>query len=162
MFRDMRRKKQLLPGSLSEEVLQKGATGILGVIGDGGYPYTVPLNYVYQDHTIYFHCAKSGHKLDAIQNNNKVSFCVIDRDEVISEELTTHFRSVVAFGRACEVTEEDEKLRAMLLFNAKYAPDRDDAGEKEIQREWNILCVMKIDVEHFTGKEATELVKRRT
>ena len=162
MFREMRRKKQLLPEKLSEEIMVNGITGILGVTGDHGYPYTVPLNYVYHNGAIYFHCAKTGHKLDAIRNNNKVSFCVVEQDQVIPEAFTTYFRSVIAFGKAAEVTEKEEKLRVMRLFNQKYAPGRDEAGQMEVQREWDILCVQKIDVEHFTGKEAIELVKSRT
>lgn len=53
-----------------------------GIYDDGGYPYAVPLSYVYGDRTLYFHCAKSGHKLDAIETYDKVSLCVIDQDLV--------------------------------------------------------------------------------
>ena len=161
MFREMRRKKQLLPDAVSEEILSNGITGILGVSGDGGYPYTVPLNYAYEDKSIYFHCAKAGHKLDAIRRSDKVSFCVIDRDEIVPEEFTAYFRSVIAFGRAAKVEDEEEKLHAMRLLNRKYAPGLDEAGEKEIQREWGILCVVRIRVEHMTGKEAIELMSKR-
>lgn len=161
MFRQMRRKKQLLPREISEDILQNSSTGILGVLGDEGYPYTVPVNYVYENNAIYFHCAKAGHKLDAIKKDNKVSFCVIDKEQIVPEEFTTYFRSVVAFGKAVEITEDDEKLRVMRLLNYKYAPGLDEAGEKEIRREWSILCVLKIQVKHLTGKEAVELVKKR-
>ena len=157
MFREMRRKKQLLSEERAEQIMHKGITGILGVLGDDGYPYTVPVNYVYDQKTIYFHCATAGHKLDAIRNNNKASFCVIAQDDVVPERFLTHFRSVIAFGRAAEVTDDGEKLRAMRLLNDKYAPDHAEAGEKEIKSDWNVLCVVKIDVEHLTGKEALEL-----
>lgn len=160
MFREMRRKRQLLSPELTKEVLAKGITGVLGVLGDEGYPYTVPLNYVYEDDTIYFHCAKAGHKLDAIRNDQKVSFCVIDQEQIVPEKFTTYFRSAIAFGRASEVTEDEEKFRIMRLLNHKYAPGLDEAGDKEIKREWNILCVIKIEIEHLTGKEAIELVKQ--
>lgn len=161
MFREMRRKKQLLAEESSLKILAEGATGVLGVSGDDGYPYTVPLNYVYENGVIYFHCAKTGHKLDAIRRSPKVSFCVIEKEEVIPEAFTTHFRSVIAFGKAMEITDDGEKLRAIRLLNQKYAPGLDEAGEKAIQKEWNLLCAVKIDVEHLTGKEAIELVKQR-
>lgn len=161
MFREMRRKKQLLSHEKAEEILVKGLTGVLGVSGDDDYPYTVPVNFVYDNGTIYFHCAKSGHKLDAIRKNNKVSFCVIDKEQVVPEEFTAYFRSVIAFGKATEVEEDNEKLKAMRLLNQKYSPGLDEAGDKEIQREWKILCVIKIQVEHLTGKDAIELVKKR-
>ena len=74
MFREMRRTKQEMPRNRCEEVLERGTSGVLAALGDEDYPYAVPLSYVYRDSKIYFHCAKNGHKLDAIAKNNKVSF----------------------------------------------------------------------------------------
>lgn len=99
MFRKMRRFKQQLSNDEALEILKNCKSGVLAVSGDDGYPYTVPLNFVYKDGKIYFHCAKNGHKLDAIKQNKKVSFCVIEKDEVDSEKLTTLFRSVVVLVR---------------------------------------------------------------
>ncbi len=82
-FRKMRRFKQELNEKETLEILTNGKTGILGVIGDYGYPYTVPVNYVYENGKIYFHCAKAGHKLDAIRQCDKISLCVIEKDDVI-------------------------------------------------------------------------------
>ncbi len=160
MFREMRRNKQLLTEEITEQIMCNGINGVLGVLGDDGYPYTVPVNYVYEDKTIYFHCAKAGHKLDAIKNYEKVSFCVIDKEDVIPEKFTSFFRSAIAFGRASEVIDDDSKLKAMQLLNNKYSPSLTKAGDEAIQKEWNRLCVIKIDVEHLTGKEAIELVKK--
>ena len=103
MFREMRRKKQQLAPERVEEILSRRTAGTLAVLGDEGYPYAVPLSYVYHNGRIYFHCAKAGHKLDAIRGCDKVSFCVIDQDEIVSAEFTTYFRSVIVFGRAREV-----------------------------------------------------------
>lgn len=161
MFREMRRKKQLLPAELTEAVMKSGITGVLGVLGDEGYPYTVPVNYVYEQRVIYFHCAKAGHKLDAIRREPKVSFSVIHQEEIVPEAFTAYFSSAIAFGRAAEVTDDEEKRRAMRMLNKKYAPGRNEAGEEEIQKFWTSLCVVKIEVEHLTGKEAIELAKMR-
>ena len=98
MFRDMRRKNQLLPQEEAEAILRQGTSGVLSLLGDGGYPYGVPLSYVYHNGRLYFHCAKAGHKLDAIRRERKCSFCVIAQDLVAPEKYTTLFRSVIAFG----------------------------------------------------------------
>lgn len=161
MFREMRRKQQLLPPETTEELLKNGSMGVMSVCGDEGYPYTVPVNYAYAHGVVYIHCAKAGHKLDAIRQNSKVSFCVIDQDEIVPEELTTYFRSVVAFGQASEVIDDDEKRQAMLLLSKKYAPHLEEKGKTAIEKEWKILSVLKIQIEHATGKEAIELVKAR-
>ena len=72
-------------------------SGVLAAAGEDDYPYAVPLSYVYCDFKLYFHCAKEGHKLEAIARNPKVSFCVIDQDQVVPEKYTTYFRSVIVF-----------------------------------------------------------------
>ena len=100
MFCEMRRSKQALTAEEVAEILKRNTSGVLAVSGDGGYPYAVPLSYVYLDSKLYFHCAGTGHKLDSILKDDKVSFCVIDQDQVVGEEYTTYFRSVVVFGRA--------------------------------------------------------------
>ena len=91
MFRTMRRFKQQLPDAETEQILEEGKTGVLGVIGDDGYPYTVPMNYLYKDGKIVFHGAKQGHKYDAMKNCDKVSFTVIAVDEVIPELVTNRY-----------------------------------------------------------------------
>lgn len=159
MFRKMRRFKQQLSNDEALEILKNCKSGVLAVSGDDGYPYTVPLNFVYKDGKIYFHCAKSGHKLDAVRANDKVSFCVIDKNEVDAEKLTTLFKSVVVFGRA-KIMSDTEKIKsAMTVFGLKYNNDV-AAVEKEIQREWSGLCCVEITIEHITGKQAIELLRK--
>jgi len=101
MFREMRRFRQALSQDDCAEVLRRNSSGVLAVSGDDGYPYAVPLSYVYAGSKLYFHCAPVGHKIDAIEKNSKVSFCVIDKDEVVPEKYTTYFRSVILFGASC-------------------------------------------------------------
>lgn len=159
MFREMRRKRQQLTESECVEILGRNTSGVLAVLGDGGYPYAVPLSYVYDNGALYFHCAKSGHKLDAIQACDKVSFCVIDQDLVVPKEYTTYFRSVIAFGRAHIVTQEDEIRTAIEKLAIKYYPD--DSKENRasaIEKEYEAMCMVRIQIEHMSGKEAIELV----
>ena len=163
MFREMRRKKQALSVEGCEAVLNRGASGVLALSGDDGYPYAVPISYVYDGANIYFHCAKSGHKLDAIQSNHKASFCVIDQDQVISEEYTTYFRSVIVFGTIRILEDDQQKWDAMEKLCMKYAPiDTEQGRQRAIEREWKPLCVLEMQIEHMTGKEAIELVRRKS
>src|SRR5690554_4137595 len=100
MFIKMRRDKQSLSQEQIVEVLNRQTSGVLGVNGYQGFPYTVPLSYAYKDGKLFFHCAKEGHKLDSIKKDNKVTFCLIDKDEIVEEKFDTLFRSVIIFGRA--------------------------------------------------------------
>lgn len=160
MFRKMRRARQELSRAESEAILREGITGVLAVQGDGGYPYAVPVNYVWAEGKIYLHGAKSGHKVDAIRRDDRVSFTVIAEDRVVEAELTTYFRSVILFGRA-RILETDEEVRhAARLLGRKYSHDADHV-EREIDREWKALNCIEIQTEHLTGKEAIELTRAR-
>lgn len=161
MFRPMRRIRQQLSQTEAEAVMARGKSGILAVLGDGGYPYAVPLSYLWQDGRIYFHCAPEGHKLDAIRACDRVSFCVVDQDEIAPERFTTYFRSAIAFGRARIVASGEERRAAIDRLAEKYSPNMPEAKAAEIGSAWNHLCMVCIDVEHLTGKEAIELVSAR-
>jgi nitroimidazol reductase NimA-like FMN-containing flavoprotein (pyridoxamine 5'-phosphate oxidase superfamily) len=161
MFREMRRKNQVLSAEDTISVLQKGTSGVLAVYGDNDYPYAVPLSYVYYNTKIYLHCAKTGHKIDAINKNNKVSFCVIDQDTIVPQEYTTYFRSVIAFGKARILENETEKRKAMEILAEKYSPNHEKGRLEEIDKLFNQVCLIEIEIDHLTGKEAIELVREK-
>ena len=161
MFREMRRSKQLLSMEDTKAVMDRCTNGVLACFGDEDYPYAVPVSYVYFNDKIYLHSSKSGHKIDAIMKNPKVSFSVIDEDRVVSEEYTTYFRSVIAFGRARIIVGGDEWLEGFKALVEKYSGNLpEEAKHKEI-----VGCtqsyVIAIDVEHVTGKEAIEFVNAK-
>lgn len=158
-FRKMRRERQELAREACEEILSRNTAGVLG---DGGYPYAVPLSYIYQDSALYFHCAKEGHKLEALQNCPKASFCVVDQDEIVPEKYTTYFRSVIAFGQASLLEDAGEVRSALQSLGIKYAPmESAQRLESEIEQSGARVGIIKLEIEHMTGKEAIELVKRR-
>ena len=159
MFREMRRKKQALTAEEIAEILKRNTSGVLSVNGDDGYPYGVPLSYVYLDSKLYFHCAAAGHKLDSILKDDKVSFCVIDQDQVVGQEYTTYFRSVVAFGRA-RALEGAEKLRPLVELCEKYYPGHLEQTRQKAEVALKNVCIVELTIEHMTGKTAMELVKK--
>ena len=160
MFRKMRRSAQALSQEENKAILLQGSNGILAVQGDHGYPYTVPLSYVYTDGKIFFHCAQSGHKLESILRNDKVSFCVVARDRVVPSKFGTDYLSVVAFGRAHMV--EDDRIRRLALeaLIDKYAPGLETEGREEIAKGWKNVCIVCIDIEYVTGKMAIDSVRK--
>ena len=159
-FRDMRRKRQLLSEEDSIDILMKATAGTLALLGDNDYPYAVPISYVYQERKLYFHSALAGHKVDAIRKCDKASFCVIDKDEVHPEKYTTFFRSVIAFGRIHIIEDEQEKQETARMLGNRYNPNNDESLQKEIERGISRMLMIRLDIEHLTGKEAIELVKR--
>ena len=158
-FREMRRKRQQLSQEESIGILQKATSGTLALLGDDGYPYAVPISYVYSEGKLFFHSALSGHKVDAIRHCDKASFCVIEQDDVQPERYTTFFRSVIAFGRIHLIEDKGEKTDIVRLLGDKYNPHHDDHLHKEIESGISRMIAIRFDIEHLTGKAAIELVK---
>lgn len=151
MFREMRRRRQQLSPEECKRILAEGTSGVLAVRGDEGYPYAVPLSYVYEEGRLFFHGAAAGHRRDAVLRDPKASFCVIGGDRVVPEEYTTYFRSVIVFGKIRILEEEAEK----------YSPRQEDGRQREIDRGFSALCMMELTVEHMTGKQAVELMREK-
>lgn len=154
MFRKMRRSKNQLSLEICNDILKAKTSGVLAVSGEDNYPYAVPLSFVHCGDSLYFHCALTGHKLDAITKNPKVSFCVIDQDQVVAEKYTTLYRSVIVFGKAHVITEEKEKRWALEQLAAKYSPDLLVERNQEIERQFEKVCMVELKIELITGKEA--------
>lgn len=155
----MRRKRQLLSKEENEKILNTATSGVLALRGED-YPYAVPLNFCYLDGKIYFHCAKVGYKLDCMKRDNRVSFCVIGKEEIVPKRFTTYYQSVIVYGRASLVEDEEEKRRVIEFLAGKYSPkETTESRDKEIDRGWNALAIVRIEIEEMTGKQAIELLR---
>ena len=141
-FRTMRRHRQQLSEPESIELLKNGTSAVLGVNGDDGYPYTVPINYVWHEGKIYLHCAKSGYKLDALRRSNKVSMTVIAQEQLSLIHI---------------LTDAQEIIEAAQLLGRKYSTDA-PAVDQEIRKDIDRLCCIEITIEHLSGKTAIEWV----
>ncbi len=155
MFREMRRFKQQLSKEECEAILRAQKRGTLAVLGDGGYPYAVPLNFVYDSGCIYFHSALQGHKLDAIRSCEKGSFNVISDGTLSDDGWSYLFRSVTVFGRLREVTEEAKRTEKLRLLGDKYFPTA-DMTESDSKKNARRCAVIELQIEHMTGKRVHE------
>ena len=157
MFRPMRRFKQQLAREDCLELLQREKRGVLSLIGDEGYPYGVPRDFWYnpQDGCLYFHCAPEGHKIDAMNRCDKVSFCVCSQGEPIEGDWALKFRSVIVFGRLSRV-EDPEKIRQALTALAEKFTDDQAYIQKEIQTYAHRVQCLVLRPEQITGKQIRE------
>lgn len=129
--------------------------GVLSVHGENGYPYGVPVNFLYSDGKIYFHCAKAGHKLDAVRANDKVCFTVLSEPARNPGEWWNCFTSVICFGRIAEVTDKQAADRILRLIGAKFFPEGYDL-EKDMANNAPNALVMEITIDHMSGKHVRE------
>ncbi len=157
MFREMVRKKQGLSPDRIAEILRTEKRGVLSVIGDGGYPYGVPINYWYNEENgkLYFHSGKTGHKTDAMAANNKVSFCVYDSGYQREGEWALNISSVIIFGRVSVVEDFEQAMDICRHLSLKYTSDTEYI-EKEIQNYGKATLCYELCPQHITGKIVNE------
>ena len=151
----MRRVGQQLSDEECVEILVNEPRGVLALLGDDDYPYAVPMSHVYVDGKIYFHGAKSGHKIDAIRNHSKVSYCVIDKGVKAEDSWWYTFRSVIVFGKITTLTDNQEKIDKLTHLGNKFFPTKEET-EDEINRLLDRTEVFEITIEHMTGKTVKE------
>lgn len=155
MFRPMRRANQALSAEECKSILERATSGVLALHGDDGYPYAVPVSFVYADGKLYFHGAEQGHRPDAVRRDPKASFCIIDADEVQPEDYTTRFRSVILFGKIRILEDKPAKWAALELLTRKFAPQHsEERRQAQIELEYPGTCVMEFTIEHMTGKKS--------
>ena len=152
MARKMWQAQRKLSAEETEALLTSGKEGVLAVNGDNGYPYAVPVNYVYLDGAIYIHTTQHGYKVEAIQANSKVCFTAVLSSEINEADTTTKFESVSATGDAVLLTDIGEKERAMEEIVRRLAPSNVAGGMATIQRLLPAVGVIKINVTELTGK----------
>ena len=157
MFRTMRRFKQQISDEECREILKTQKRGVLSVIGDEGYPYGIPLDpwYCEQDGKLYFHCAKTGHKLDAIAKCDKVSYCVLGEGVREGDDWPLHFKSVVVFGRM-RLVEDEAKTREICTALCRKFTDDEAFLQYELTHALPRVQCLEITIEHMTGKKVKE------
>jgi nitroimidazol reductase NimA-like FMN-containing flavoprotein (pyridoxamine 5'-phosphate oxidase superfamily) len=155
MFRELTRKKQALSHEKCIEILQNEPRGVLSVLGDGGYPYGMPMNFLYDNGKIYFHSGKKGHKVDAISRDERVSFCVFDGGYRKDGEWALNISSVIVFGRMRVVDDFDKTVDICRKLSLKFTDDLDYI-EKEIASFAKATLCYELTPEHITGKLVNE------
>lgn len=156
MFRKMRRFRQELPEEKCLEILRKEPRGVLAVSGEDGYPYALPINYLYDEGKIFFHCAREGHKMDAILRDSRVSFCVYDSGYRTPEKRGLNISSVIVFGRLMPVGDHGKAMEKLEKLGLKYFPDDPEYIAYEIGKNGNKVRILELTIDHMTGKLVNE------
>lgn len=157
MFRTIRRKKNELDAEEAKALLESVRIGILSVNGDDGYPYAVPVNFLYskEENRIWFHGAAAGHKAESIEKNDKVCFTVFGNETIKEETWAPYVKSAVIFGRCRRIGDPERALAVLRRFAGKYYPDS-ELIEKEIAASAKAVRMFEIEIEHLSAKEVQE------
>jgi len=157
MFREMNRRKQQLSTEESIQLLKDEPRGVLSLLGDNGYPYGLPMDHWYNDADgcLYFHGGKKGHKIDAIHNCDKASFCVMDQGFRREGEWGLNIKSVIVFGKIQILTDHAKAIEMVLQLSFKYTQDMEFIEREVLESGRNVL-VFRLVPEHITGKLVNE------
>lgn len=150
----MRRKERALPEEDTRALLQRGEWLVLATADAEGIPLATPLSYVMVGGAAYFHCARTGQKLDNLAAQPWVSFTVVDgvRAVYAPGNFSTLFESIIAHGTARIVTDDAEKHKALYALCEKYLPENMASAEADIAKSLAVTCVVRIDIDEVTGK----------
>jgi nitroimidazol reductase NimA-like FMN-containing flavoprotein (pyridoxamine 5'-phosphate oxidase superfamily) len=152
-----------------EAVLKRAEVGRMALSEDSK-PYVIPLNFLYWDGQIVFHCAWTGRKLDIIAKN---PYCCFEVDEFMGEigyhyDTLCHldYDSVLVFGKARIVNDEEAKLQFFEKLHAKYKEmyrkSITNGGIRFDKTRLHEACCVVIAIEEMTGRrERTVDGKRR-
>ena len=157
MFREMIRKKQSLEMEQIVQILKNEKRGVLSVFGENGYPYGLPINYWYNEENgyLYFYSGKTGHKVDALSQNNKVSFCVYDQGYKKEGEWALNISSVIIFGKIYVVEDYSKSVEIFRQLSLKFTSDVEYI-DSEIQKLAKATLCYELRPEHITGKIVNE------
>ena len=157
VFRPMRRFRQQVSTEECIRVLTEEKRGVLSMLGDNGYPYGIPMNHWYDPEggKLYFHGAKTGHKIDSIKKHDKVSYCVFDAGFRKEGEWALNVTSVVVFGRISPVTDEN-KIRQIGEHLLRKFTDDAEYIQKEVRDALPRAQCLELTIDHMTGKLVKE------
>jgi len=157
MFRELQRKNKQISMDECIELLRKETRGVLSVLGDDDYPYGMPMNHWYneEDGKIYFHCGKSGHRLDALRKCNKVSFCTYDSGYREEGDWALHVKSVIVFGTIEIIDDMDTIADIARKLSYKFTQD-EEYIRTEIEKYAKATLLLQLTPEHICGKQITE------
>jgi len=126
-----------------------------------GQPFVTPSTFWYDEesHQIVFHSNIAGRIRSNIESNPKVSLEASELGKFLPSnvalEFSLQYRSVMVFGTARVVTEQEEARRLLYGLIRKYFPKMTAGKEyREItEKELRATSIYAIQVESWSGKE---------
>lgn len=157
MFRSVARIKQRLSEEECLSVLTQALRGVLALNGEDGYPYALPIDYLYDPakRKVYFHSGKTGYKLDCIAASNKACFTVTDDGVRDDEGWWLILKSVVLFGEIEVIEDRAEVVEISRRLSHKFTQD-EAYIDREIEKYAPATAILALSVRYMTGKFVRE------
>ena len=154
----LRRAEKRMETEKALEFVRQASTGRLATIGQDGYPYCIPLLFVWMENSIFLHGTNAvGHLRRNIDHSARVCFEVDETGEVFDYgrfecDSGIAFRSVVIFGNIHVVDETAVKQAFCERLIEKYGKPASTRPKNFFPRlDW--ISVYRLDIERISGKE---------
>jgi len=127
---------------------------VLSTVSPEGYPYSVPMNFAFDNGKIILHSAPTGTHLQHIEKNNTVCvvFCTDGKLVYQHKEVACSYRmraeSVVCFGKVSFIESDEDKLQIMNKFMVHYTQNEFTYSKPAIRN----VKVWIVEVEKMTAK----------
>jgi len=154
----LRRIKQKLNKKDCLKILNDNQYGVLALINIDNTPYSIPLNYFYFENKIYFHGAKNGQKIDAMNYKKDASFCIVDQSDFDGKNFTCLYRSLIIDGEIEFICEEKEKYEILMKIATKCNSDT-NVSKTYVEKHLNSCSLFCLIPKKISGKVASELIK---
>ena len=155
-FRHMRLSDNQVSEEEAKKMLEEATHGVLAIQTEAGYPITIPVNFVYKDNKILFHGANEGQKYELIQKEPTASFCIVAKDDIRPEFITSLYASTIAIGTVKEIKDDEGKMDCIISILEKLVPTVMESGRAYVKDSWDSFACFELDIEHLTGKIGTE------
>jgi uncharacterized protein len=121
---------------------------------ENNMPYIVPLCFGFKNNTLYFHSAPKGKKIEILKKNPNVCFEFEIFTQVIKSAKACKwgmkYESVIGFGKAGFITDDDLKRQAFDIIMNQYADGSfiyEDALLKSV-------VLITVEIHSMTGKQS--------
>ena len=151
-MRNMRRKDREMSRDFALAVADKCAYSVMATVNPDGDPYCIHLSMAREGDWLYFHSPIEGHKIDNLKHQNRVCICCVGDVKPIPGVFSIGYESALINGAASEVTDREEKIRALTLISQRYTPANMEAFDKEIEKALDRTGVWKIHIDEISGK----------
>ncbi len=154
----LRRADRIMPEDRAQQFLVRSFSGRLATIGEDGYPYCIPLLYVWMDDQLFVHTTSAhGHLRSNVEREPRICFEVDEPDQVFDYgrfecDSGLAYSSVVLFGRIRIIEERSVKQRFCEMLMQKYGKPG-TARPKNFFPRLDIITVYAIALERITGKQ---------
>lgn len=148
----MRRKDREESRETALRIIDKAPFGVMATVDSDGEPYCTPLSFVRDGETLYFHCAREGHKIDNLKRDPRVCVGFTGEISFPEDDFTVVYESAMVRGTAEETSGDEEKIFGLRLLCERFTPKNMAAFDEVIARSLAATGVWKIRVEEISAK----------